>query len=156
MDEIQIKLEQYKMYLQSKERFIDRSFGVNKFFLILNVVLLVLMIVFNDFTYSSNMTAGLVFSAVGAVSTLLYLGNIDAYSVLIKVKHKNVIDELEKQFPLQMHAMEKQGIDEWKEHTKSFFFSDLQKIMAYLFLLIYVVIFLKEVVPFIMITIKQL
>ena len=152
MDDREAKITQYKCYLDSIDNFVDRNFHVNRFFIMLNIGLLIGLIVFNKFAFADYITAGLLLSSLGTVTSLLYLGNVDAYSFLIKLKLKDVIEPIEKELPLQIHESENHAIEAWRKNSKTFVFTDLQKVLAYLFLLIFAINFLHEIVPFVIYT----
>ncbi|MGN1125471.1 MAG: hypothetical protein ACI4SM_04725 [Candidatus Gastranaerophilaceae bacterium] len=138
---------QYKLYAEQKERFIDRSFTTNKFYTILVLVLVVANFLTANILIA-KVAAPLILSVIGVVICWLWWLNMDSYNCLIKIKFSKVIEELEKKLPVQPYNMEYRAISDYRKNKKVFLFSDMQKIFAILMLLIFLITFLYEVIPF--------
>jgi len=135
-------IEQYKLYVQLKDKFTERNFLTNKFFLSLVIVLFVLLTIFNSESYFYFINNRTIFSLIGMFICFLWWSNIDTYSILIKVKIRNVIEQMEKHLPFEVHMMEKNALDEYRKQKKAFLFSDMQKILATLIFIFFMVIFI--------------
>lgn len=141
--------QQYKMYSEQKEKFVDRSFATNKFYLLL-ILTLVLAIGFTkDISFAYGITTTLIFSAAGIAICALWWINVDSYNFLIKVKLSNVLQELEKQLPAKPYTLEFSGISDYRKNKKEFVFADIQKALAIIVLLLFLVLFINEIVAII-------
>ncbi len=139
-------LEQYKLYSASKEKFIDRTFTTNKFYMVFVVILMLLVFMSNGLAFG-KLTAPALFSIVGIICCSLWWLNMDAYSSLIKIKFSKVLEEMEKQLPMQPYAMEYKAIKDFRNNKKSFVFSDIQKVFAVFSFLAFFVMFMIEIIP---------
>lgn len=147
MNPEEITFQQYKMYTEQKEKFIDRSFHSNKFYLGLVIVLVLLMFLTKGLTFAFGLTSTLVFCFAGVAVCILWWINIDSYNFLIKVKLSNVIEEIEKRLPVQPYTLEFATIQDLKKNKRMFLFSDMQKALALFALIMFLVLFINEVVP---------
>ena len=128
-------LEQYRIYIESKEKFIDRSFQTNRFFIVFVTFMFIVLCVVREYLLY-NMTSTFVFSAIGLGASFLWWSNAEVYDYIMKVKFTKVIDTLEKELPVQVHSIEKIGFEEVKKSKKKFYFSnisysDIQRLMAF-------------------------
>lgn len=139
-------LHQYKLYSESKEKFIDRTFRTNKFYMVLVIVLMLLAFITKGF-YFARLTAPTLFSIIGIISCSLWWLNMDSYNCLIKIKFAKVLEEIEKQLPVQPYTMEYKALRDFRENKKGFVFSDIQKILAIFSFLAFLVILMIEVIP---------
>lgn len=146
MNSDNILFEQYKLYIQNKESFIDRSFNTNKFYMILVLTLVLIIFLTKDYTLAYGLTSTLIFSAAGMAICILWWLNIDAYNLLIKVKLAKVIEEIEKSLPCQPYATEFAALNDLKKNKKEFLFSDIQKCLAVIVLILFFVLFANEFV----------
>ena len=137
--------EQYRLYCQMKEGFVDRNFMTNKFYLCVVIGIFVIMFFFRDVSFDYNVSANLVMSILGMAVAFFWWSNADAYNIMIKVKLKHVIDELEKQLPMAVHLVEMKSFTQYKKQNKVVIFSDMQKGIAICMLLIFFGLFLLEV-----------
>lgn len=130
MDENQkVLIEQYKAYIDHKEQFIERSLKINRFYMV--VVIVLALILFAVKAFVDNGTPVVLTAAVaGMCASLLWFLNQDGYSYLIKIKLSNVIEAIEKQLPMQIYSLEYESIKKRNEETKAVAFTDVQKIIA--------------------------
>lgn len=149
-----LKVEQYKAYLQMKENFITRNFSTNKFFMIFIAVIYITLIWARDVDFGFGITSIIILSLFGMGLCFLWWTNIDTYGTIMGVKYKKVIDVIEKDLPFQVHAYEKEGIDELRKAKKAWLFADVQKAIALCAFLIFMVIFLIEFVPTVVLFVK--
>lgn len=147
MNPDEIKFQQYKLYTEQKECFVNRSFYTNKFYLALILVLIVLMFFTKDYSFCCGLTSTLVFSLAGMAICVLWWINMDSYNFLIKIKFSKVIEEIEKSLPVQPFGSEYAAIQDFRKNKKIFMFSDMQKILATLSLLLFFVLFINESTP---------
>lgn len=146
MDRDELLLEEYKLYTQQKDNFIDRNFITNRFYMIAFVVIVFAMIFTGNVVFMDKVSATLLFSAVGIAVCVLWWMNVDAYGILIKIKFSNVIEQIEEKLPFKPYTEERKGIEEFK-NKKIFMFSDIQKFIAVLGALFFFVIFVSEITP---------
>jgi hypothetical protein len=146
MDRDEIILEEYKLYAEQKDNFIDRNFITNRFYMISFVAIILAVIFTGNVIFMGKFSATLVFSAVGIAVCALWWMNVDAYNILIKIKFGNVLEQIEEKLPFQLFTEERKGIEEFR-NKKIFMFSDIQKIIAVLGALFFFVIFVSEVTP---------
>lgn len=140
----EIIFQQYKLYSEQKEEFINRSFTTNKFYLFLILALLVTMFLTKGLTFVYGMTSSMIFSGAGMAICTLWWINVDSYNFLIKIKFAKVLDEIEKQLPVQPYTKEFEAIREYKKNKREFLFADIQKALAIFVFLMFFVLFVHE------------
>lgn len=136
--------QQYEIYYTMKERFVDRNFMTNKFYLCVVIMIFVVMFFTKDITFDYNVSANLIMSILGMAVSFFWWSNADAYNIMIKVKLKHVIDEMEKHLPMAVHLIEMKGFSQYKKQNKVVIFSDMQKGVAICMILIFFCIFLMK------------
>ena len=129
MDREEKVLQEYILYVQHKENFVNRTFDANKFYLIAALVVLCIAVpvVFIPF---ANIF-GILFSVIGMVLCILWKMNINAYKRLLKIKFQNVIERLEDELPVKPYQMESQAIREASEQ-RNIMFADMQKVLSWI------------------------
>lgn len=137
---------EYKLYSESKEKFIDRSFTTNKFYMIIVIALLALSFEAKDVSFGM-VSAPVMFTAIGMLSSALWWLNIDSYNSLIKIKFSKVLEEIEKQLPIQPYAMEYKALKDYRASKKGFIFGDVQNVFAVISFLIFFSLFLIGLMP---------
>lgn len=144
MSSEEILFQQYKLYAEQKEEFINRSFASNKFYLFLILTLLLTMFLTADkFIYV--FTSSLIFSGAGMAICTLWFINVDSYNFLIKIKFGKVLEELEKQLPAKPYTQEFEAIKDFKKNKREFLFADIQKSLAVFVFLIFFFLFTHEI-----------
>jgi len=149
MNSDEILFQQYKLYTEQKERFVDRSFHTNKFYLLLILALVLTMFLTKDFTFVFGLSSTLIFSVAGIAICVLWWVNVDSYNFLIKVKLSKVIEEIEKKLPVQPYTEEFVAIKDLRKKKREFLFADMQKIFVTLVLLLFFVLFMNDLVAII-------
>ena len=142
----ELLIEQYKIYYSMKERFVDRNFTTNKFYLVLVFVILLAMFYAKNISFDYNISANLILAILGMAISYFWWANADTYNIMIRVKLKHVMDEIEKELPFPIHSMEQKGFIQYKKQNKVLVFSDMQKAIALAMLLIFFVLFLLQLV----------
>lgn len=137
-DEKYLILEQYRIYSEAKEKFIDRHFATNKFYLVLNIIILIAIYILT--TLTPQYTPVLVMSVVGFATTLMWWMNIDSYQILIKVKYAKVLEFLETQLPQQPYHKEYADYVQMKKNKNLIVFGDFQKVLTLIIACIYTVV----------------
>lgn len=146
MDRDELIFQEYKLYAEQKENFIDRNFRTNRFYMISFVSVILMMIYTNNIVFLERISATLIFSLIGISICSLWWMNVDSYNTLIKVKFANVIEKIEEKLPVRPFTEEYKGIEEFREN-KVFVFSDIQKIIAVFGALFFFAVFVSEMSP---------
>lgn len=144
MNSDELIFQQYKMYAEQKENFINRSFVTNKFYLVLVLILILTMYLTKDFSFVYGLSSTLVFSLAGMAICVLWWINVDSYNFLIKVKLSTVIEAIEKKLPMKPYTDEFAAIMDLRKNKREFLFADIQKALAILAFLLFLVLFNYE------------
>lgn len=147
MNSEEIIFQQYKLYTEQKERFVDRSFQTNKFYLLTVLAIVLTMLLTKGLTFAYGLSSILIFSAAGMAICVLWWINMDSYNFLIKVKLSKVIEEIEKNLPTNPYTIEFAAIQDLRKKKREFLFADMQKAFALFALLLFFVLFVNEFVP---------
>ena len=137
-DDKKIILEQYKIYSDAKEKFIDRQFGNNKFYLLLNIGILLTIYILSAL-FPQDIPV-IVMCLIGISITMMWWMNIDSYQLLIKIKYSKVLEYLETKLPEQPYKKEYQDYVQIKQKNNLIVFGDFQKILALLLACVYYVV----------------
>lgn len=148
MDRDELIFQEYKMYAEQKENFIDRNFTTNRFYMISFVVIIFAMIFTGSVVFMDRLSATLLFSCIGIAVCALWWMNVDSYNTLIKIKFANVLERIEEKLPVKPYSEEYKGIEEFR-NKKVFMFSDIQKIIAIFGALFFFAVFVSEITPII-------
>ncbi len=146
MDKEELIMSQYRLYSEQKEKFVDRAFMTNKFYMVLILALFFLVYVTQHFALG-RLSAPCVFCISGMISCALWWLNVDSYNCLIKIKFSKVLEEIEKQLPYQPYAMEYKAIKDYRRNKKGFLFSDIQKMFAIVAFLLFFILLLIDSIP---------
>ena len=137
-DDRYLILEQYRIYSDAKERFIDRQFTTNRYYLVLNLIILGLTYFLS--TLTPQHLPIIILSAIGFGATLMWWMNIDSYQTLIKVKYAKVLEYLETKLPEQPYHKEFMDYMEMKKKNNLIVFGDFQKYLTLAIASVYVII----------------
>ncbi len=136
MDEKHLILEQYRIYNEMKERFIDRSFMVNRFFMILAAIFLFSLIFAKMFTpHQYFLLLGL--EIFGIASCIMWISNQDAYASIIKIKYNSVIEKLEEDLPKAPNRDEYRELTDRRSKKRIILVKDIQKWFAILLMFVF-------------------
>lgn len=136
MDEKQLILEQYRIYNEMKERFIERSFSVNRFLMVLTAIFLFTMILIKMIVPTAYpMLLALEF--FGIASCIMWISNQDAYSSIIKIKYNSVIEKLEEDLPKAPNKDEYKELTDKRSKKRVILVKDIQKWFAILLMLVF-------------------
>ncbi|MBQ4115454.1 hypothetical protein IJD34_08640 [bacterium] len=149
MDRDELIFQEYKMYAEQKENFIDRNFKTNKFYMVSLFAVLLAMIFTSNVVFMERISAILLFSLMGIAICALWFMNVDSYNILIKIKFANVLEAIEEKLPVRPFSEEYKGIEEFR-NKKVFMFSDIQKLVASIAALFFFAVFISEVSPLVM------
>ena len=148
MDRDELIFQEYKLYAEQKENFIDRNFRTNRFYMMSFVAIIFAMIFTGNVVFMSKISATLLFSLIGISVCALWWMNVDSYNILIKIKFANVIEMLEEKLPVKPFTEEYKGIEDFR-NKKVFMFSDIQKLIAVFGALFFFAVFVSEFTPII-------
>ncbi len=146
MDREQLVFEEYKLYTEQKENFIDRNFRTNRFYMTAVFVLLFALMYTTNIVFLEKISATLLFALLGISVSALWWMNVDSYNTLIKVKYANVIEKIEEKFPVKPFTDEYKGIEEFR-NRKVFMFSDIQKLIASVAAVFFFAVLVSEFTP---------
>ena len=143
MEYQKILAEQYVAYIDSKDRFVERTFLINRFYIVLELIIAALLSVALEYQKNAVCPATIVFSFAGMAVSFLWLLNQDSYLYLIKVKLADVLEKLEAHLPVQPHILEYEGI---KERSKKMrvVFPEAQKLIAFVSFLAFFAVFVQN------------
>lgn len=150
MEDRDLVFQQYKLYSEQKEQFISRSFAINRFYLGISILLLVLTAFTKPAPLMYDISLSAVLAIVGMCTSALWWTNMDSYNMLIKIKFSKVLEEIEKQLPIQPYAEEYKGIQDFRTNKKMFLFSDIQKFFAVVVFIVFFIVLLEEIIPLIL------
>ena len=140
MEYQEILVKEYIAYLESKDRFIERSFMINRFYMVLVLLLTIAMFWFAEQTSGFSPLVGAC-AIAGMIMSIMWVLNQDAYAYLIKIKLADVIEKMEQHLPIQPHVLEYEAIKA-KQSKKRVMFVDVQKSIAFLSFIMFLVSFL--------------
>ena len=146
MDRDELIFQEYKLYAEQKENFIDSNFRTNRVYMISFVAIIFAMIFTGNVIFMSKISATLIFSLIGIFVCALWWMNVDSYNTLIKIKFANVIEKIEEKLPVKPFTDEYKGIEEFR-NNKVFMFSDIQKLIAVFGALFFFAVFVSEFSP---------
>ena len=147
MDDKELILGQYQAYSLAKEKYIDRHFQTNRFYLVLNFVLLFVAYLFISLT--PTYVPVLLTTAFGMVVSTLWWLNIDSYQFWIKIKYSKVLEYLETKLPERPFNKEFLEFKEAKKQKKALVFADFQKGLTALMYLTFLLTFVYFLIQFI-------
>ena len=138
-DEKYLILEQYRIYSDAKEKFIERQFATNRFYLVLNLI--ILLIAYLVVTLTPQYQAVVVLCIAGIATTMMWWMNIDSYQLLIRVKYASVLEYLETKLPEQPYHKEYVTQEEIKKKNRRFIlFGDFQKVFTFILASVYFIL----------------
>ena len=138
LDDRSVILEEYRIYTDTKEKFIDRQFRTNNFYLVLNLIILTAVNLFSVLT--PQYLPVIIGSIIGAATTIMWWMNIDSYQMLIKIKYSKVLEYLETKLPEQPCHKEYSEYKEMKKKENLIVFGDFQKILTLIISCIYFIV----------------
>ena len=118
MDRDYIVFQEYKMYTEQKENFIDRNFKTNRFYMLAIIGIIFALIYTNNILFLDKLTATLVFAFFGVAVSSLWWMNVDSYNTLIKIKYADVIEKIEEKLPICPYTDEYKSIEEFKNRKR--------------------------------------
>jgi len=145
MDREEKVLQEYILYVQHKENFVNRTFATNKFYLIISLIVLALSAFLSIIPMVPIVMFTILFSMIGMVLCVLWIMNNNSYKKLLKVKFQSVIERLEDELPVKPYQMESTVLRE-ENKKKKIFFADMQKVLSVMIFVTYMVIIVNEVI----------
>ena len=156
--------QEYKLYTEQKDRFTERTFLINRFYMVLLLAMIAVIFLLKDIFIADTFSILVIFALAGMVISILWWINIDTYNVLIKTKLSKVIEEIEKMLPVQPFKMEYSAVQEYKKDKNEFIyelcnellldknefmFTDVQKVFASFIFLVYLIMFIVGILQMI-------
>ncbi len=136
MDEKHLVLEQYRIYNEMKESFINRSFLVNRFFIILTAIFFFMMII-TKMVFPDAYPLLLGLEIFGMAVCIMWISNQDAYATIIKIKYNAVIEKLEEDLPKAPNKDEYKELTDKRSKKRVILVKDIQKWFAIFLMLIF-------------------
>ena len=146
MNEQEMLLEIYKLCVASKEKFIERAFGTNKFYLITTMLIMIITSV--ALLKIKLLLLTICLSGIGVFICALWWLNEDSYSYLLSIKYRAVLDVLEEKLPFAPGVEEFKAIQEKRKQKGMFVFQNSQKLLITIIMLVFVVFLLSAILPF--------
>ncbi|MBR3604981.1 MAG: hypothetical protein IKL52_03015 [Candidatus Gastranaerophilales bacterium] len=134
-DEKYLILEQYRIYSDAKEKFIERQFSTNRFYLVLNLIILITTYILAALIPQYEPI--IVLTLIGVATSIMWWMNIDSYQMLIKVKYAKVLEYLETKLPEQPYHKEFVDYSQMKKKNNLIVFGDFQKILTVIIIAVY-------------------
>lgn len=145
MNEQEMLLEIYKICVASKDKFIERAFGTNKFYLITTMLIMVVTSI--ALMKIKLLLLTICLSGIGVFICALWWFNEDSYSYLLSIKYRSVLDVLEQKLPFAPGVEEYKAIQE-RRKKKIFVFQNSQKLLITIILLVFVIFLVSAILPF--------
>ena len=136
MDEKHLILEQYRIYNEMKESFINRSFAINRFFMIFSAVFL-FSLIFSKMFMPTEYFLLLGLDIFGIAACIMWISNQDAYSSIIKIKYNSVIEKLEEDLPKAPNKEEYKELSDQRSNKRVILVKDIQKWFAILLMFVF-------------------
>ncbi len=137
MDEKHLILEEYRIYSESKERYIDRTFLINRFYIVLVGVLFLLML-FLKTVHSEYYTILTGIEFFGIMLCVMWFSNQDSYSSIIKIKYNAVLERMESLLPVAPNKDEYAELMAKRHNKHVILVKDVQKWFAVLVLMLFI------------------
>lgn len=152
VDEIDknVLLEQYKAFLQTSEDLVSRRQSVNSFYISISSALIALFSALFAFEIPMvyRVLIGIMFSMVGAVLSWSWIKMLAAYGNLNGSKMK-IISSIEKQLPASLFDAEWEALSDKLNKKRYVSFTDGEKVIPKIFMIIYLFIFIVLVLAMI-------
>ena len=135
-------LEQYKTFLQTSEDLVSRRQNVNSFYISINSAIIAIFSALFAFELSAEIRSliGVLFSVVGIVLSVAWIKMLVAYGNLNSSKMK-IISSIEKQLPASLYDAEWAALSDKLNKKRYVSFTDNEKQVPWIFILIYAAIF---------------
>lgn len=143
-------LEQYKVFLQTSEDLVVRRQNVNNFYITINAALFTIFSVCISISdsYFSKLLIALLLLAIGIILDVSWLKTLEAYGILNSSKMK-VISIIEKQLPASLYDSEWIVMSDKLNSKKYVSFTDNEKKIPKLFIVLYIILTIFLLVSFI-------
>ena len=136
MEEKHLILEQYRIYNEMKESFINRSFMINRFFMLLVAVFFFVMILVKMYIPTAYFLV-IALEIFGIACCIMWISNQDAYATIIKIKYNAVIERLEEDLPKSPNKDEYKELTDKRSKKRVILVKDIQKWFAIFLMLVF-------------------
>lgn len=151
MDDKELLLEQYRIYTESKERYIDRTFLINRFYIIFVSVFFAIMLFLKTFQGGAFLALAGV-ELFGIMLCVMWFSNQDAYSTIIKIKYSAVLEKMETQLPYTPLKDEYEELQTQRKNKQIILVKDFQKWFAISILLLFTANLLLDMTSLILVS----
>lgn len=143
-------LEQYKTFLQTSEDLVSRRQNVNNFYISINSAIIAIFSALFAFDLSGDIRSliGIIFSVMGIVLSAAWIKMLVAYGNLNSSKMK-IISSIEKQLPASLYDAEWAALSDKLNKKRYVSFTDNEKQVPVIFIVIYAAIFILLTVSFV-------
>lgn len=140
-------MDQYKLFLQTSETLVSRRQSVNSFYISVNSAIVAIFgsILALCPAVNTKMLIGLLFVSVGTVLCISWIKILDSYGDLNSSKMK-IISCIEKQLPASLYDAEWAALSDKLNRKKYVSFTNSEKRIPKIFLLIYFFIFIGIII----------
>ena len=136
MEDNYVLLEQYRIYNEAKDRFIDRTFLTNRFFIVMAAIFFMALLLLKTLIPGAfELLLGL--EIFGIAVCIMWVSNQDAYSSIIKIKYNTVIENIEGSLPFSPNKSEYEKLTELRGNRKIVLVKDIQKWFAIILMLLF-------------------
>lgn len=142
------KLALYREYNNSMEKFKAHNFASNRFYIIILMVVLFIILLAKQIFISGSLLFTFAFSFFGMCTSIMWVITQDSYSHLISIKTGKVLEEIEKDLPVKPYTLEHEEIKKYKQGKKFFSFDNMQNFLALAMAFVFTILFFSELVPF--------
>ena len=109
-----------------KESFINRTFAINRFFMILCAIFL-FMLIFAKMLLPTEYFLLLGIDIFGIAFCVMWISNQDAYASIIKIKYNSVIEKLEEDLPKAPNKEEYKELTDQRSKKRVILVKDIKK-----------------------------
>lgn len=135
--------EQYKIYLNWMEKISDKRENANRYFITLNSgIFVIIWFIIENISKEKYLFIALVWTCIfGLIISIIFYFLINSYKQLNTAKFK-IIHEIENDLPIKLFSREWDILGKWKDYKKYYPFSHIEKLIPFVFWVIYLLIIL--------------
>ncbi|MCI5745043.1 MAG: hypothetical protein MR270_02020 [Erysipelotrichaceae bacterium] len=150
-DDINLIMDQYKMYQKTSEDLVARRQNVSSFYLTVNgSIITIASIIIGLIAYPQSLFIIIALGIFGIILDLSWMKLLEAYGSLNAAKMK-VISLMEKQLPINVYDVEWKVMSDKLNKKKYVSFTDSEKRIPFIFSLIYTVVIAISIIALLLI-----
>ncbi len=142
--DINVLLEQYKVFLSTSEALVERRQNVNNFYITINTIIISLAgtIIALDIELKYKMIIGIIIGFIGFILSISWMNILVSYGNLNSSKMK-IISLIEKYLPASLYDTEWEALSDTLNNKKYISFTDNEKFIPKIFVQVYIAIFIS-------------